>query len=88
MLEAVADKQARREVSLLPMHLACRWVAVAGWQWYRWKEEVKAVRMIPVWEWQWQYWPSCGEKYQYCCFKKMWVKNENNSGNGQWQSEW
>jgi hypothetical protein len=48
MLEAVADKQARREVSLLPMHLACRWVAVAGWQWYRWKEEAIAVILIPV----------------------------------------
>jgi hypothetical protein len=34
-------------------------VAVAGCSWYRWIEEVKAVRMIPVGEWQWQYWQSC-----------------------------
>jgi 3-hydroxy-3-methylglutaryl CoA synthase len=30
-------------------------VAVAGWQWDRWKEEVKAVRMVVVRAWQWQY---------------------------------
>jgi hypothetical protein len=23
-------------------------VAVAGWQWYRWIEEIRAVRMVPV----------------------------------------
>jgi dTDP-4-dehydrorhamnose 3,5-epimerase-like enzyme len=31
-------------------------VAVVGWQWYRWKEEDKTVRMIPDRVWQWQYW--------------------------------
>jgi hypothetical protein len=35
-------------------------VVVAGWQWYRWIEEIKAVRMVPDREWQWQYWRSCG----------------------------
>jgi hypothetical protein len=35
-------------------------VAVAGCSWYRWKEEIGAVRMVPVGEWQWQYWLSCG----------------------------
>jgi hypothetical protein len=39
-------------------------VAVVGWGWYRWKEEVDAVRMVPVTTWQWQYWPSCGDKYK------------------------
>jgi hypothetical protein len=37
-----------------------RRVAVAGWQWYRWKEEVSAVRMVVVRAWQWHYWQSCG----------------------------
>jgi hypothetical protein len=31
-------------------------VAVAGWQWWQSKEEITAVRMIPVRVWQWQYW--------------------------------
>jgi hypothetical protein len=30
-------------------------VAVVGWQWYRWIEEVGAVRMVPIRTWQWQY---------------------------------
>jgi hypothetical protein len=30
-------------------HLAAAWgVAVAGWEWHRWKEEVGAVRMVVV----------------------------------------
>jgi hypothetical protein len=33
---------------------------VAGWQWYRWIEESKAVRMVPVRGWQWQYWQRYG----------------------------
>jgi hypothetical protein len=40
---------------------AARGVAVAGWQWYRWIEEVAAVRMVPKWAWQWQYWPRCAD---------------------------
>jgi hypothetical protein len=35
-------------------------VAVAGWQWYRWKEGIRAVILISVTMWQWQYWQSCG----------------------------
>jgi hypothetical protein len=31
-------------------------VAVAGWQWCQSKEEIKAVRMVPVKRWQWHYW--------------------------------
>jgi hypothetical protein len=30
---------------------------VVWWEWCHSKEEVKAVRMIPVRAWQWQYWP-------------------------------
>jgi hypothetical protein len=30
-----------------------RGVAVAGWQWYRWIEEVGAVILVPEWQWQW-----------------------------------
>jgi hypothetical protein len=32
-------------------------VAVVGWQWewYRWIERIKAVRMVPDRVWQWQY---------------------------------
>jgi hypothetical protein len=28
-----------------------RGVAVAGWQWWRWKEEIEAVRMVVVGIW-------------------------------------
>jgi hypothetical protein len=35
---------------------ALKWVAVAGWQWYSWIEEMNAVRMVVVRMWQWQYW--------------------------------
>jgi hypothetical protein len=42
--------------------LACWWVTVAGWQWWRWKEEVETVRMVVVGGWQWQYW------LRYGCF--------------------
>jgi hypothetical protein len=35
-------------------------LVVSGWQWYRWIEENKAVRMVPVREWQWQYWQRYG----------------------------
>jgi hypothetical protein len=37
-------------------------VAVAGWQRYQSKEEINAVRMVPVKRWQWQYWQSCGDR--------------------------
>jgi hypothetical protein len=37
-----------------------RGVAVVKWQWYRWKEEIRARRMVPVRTWLWQYWQSCG----------------------------
>jgi hypothetical protein len=33
---------------------------VAGCSWYRWIEEISAVRMVPNRVWQWQYWPSRG----------------------------
>jgi hypothetical protein len=37
--------------------VAVAWgVAVAGWQWWQSKEEIKAVRMVPVKKWQCQYW--------------------------------
>jgi hypothetical protein len=32
---------------------------VAGWEWERWKEEIRAVRMVVVRVWQWQYWLRC-----------------------------
>jgi hypothetical protein len=35
-------------------------VAVAGWQWDHWTEEIEAVRMVVVRVWQWQYWQSWG----------------------------
>jgi hypothetical protein len=31
--------------------IAGRRVAVAGWEWYRWREEIKAVRMVPFGMW-------------------------------------
>jgi hypothetical protein len=37
-----------------------RGVAVVCCSWYRWIEEIRAVRMVVVREWQWQYWQSCG----------------------------
>jgi hypothetical protein len=40
--------------------VAVRRVAVAGWEWCRWKEEIRAVRMVPNMTWQWQYWPRYG----------------------------
>jgi hypothetical protein len=39
---------------------AGRGVAVVWWEWYRWIEEVKAVRMVLDRAWQWQYWPRFG----------------------------
>jgi hypothetical protein len=39
-------------------------VAVAGWQWYRSTEEVKAVRMVLDRGWQWQYWLRWRTNYQ------------------------
>jgi hypothetical protein len=35
-------------------------VAVAGWQWACWKEEMEAVRMILDRVWRWRYWLCCG----------------------------
>jgi hypothetical protein len=43
-------------------------VAVARWQWYRWKEDVNAVRMVPVTMWQWQY---CHQKCALCISNEM-----------------
>jgi hypothetical protein len=35
---------------MIKLYIVARGVAVAGWQWDRWKEEVEAVRMVPVGE--------------------------------------
>jgi hypothetical protein len=46
--------------------VAVRWgVAVAGWEWWRWIEEIRADRMVVVGGWQWQYWRS------YECWKTL-----------------
>jgi hypothetical protein len=39
-----------------------RWVAVAGWQWDQWIEEVLAVILVPgtTWQWQWLRGSGCG----------------------------
>jgi hypothetical protein len=43
-------------------------VAVAGCSWYRWIEEIKAVRMVPVTTRQWQYWPRFGHLFEISPF--------------------
>jgi hypothetical protein len=42
-------------------------VTVVGWQWCQSIEQIKAVRMVLVWQWQWQYWPRYDrwEKWQW-----------------------
>jgi hypothetical protein len=57
-------------------------VAVVMWQWYRSKEEIRAVRLVPVRMWQWQYWPRYGwlNVWQY---EKL--KNFKFLYNRQWQ---
>jgi hypothetical protein len=42
-------------------------VAVVGWEWYRWIEEIEAVRMVPVGMWQWQYWQRYEMKHRWQC---------------------
>jgi hypothetical protein len=42
-------------VSCEKEHEEGRGVAVDGWQWYRWIEDISAVILIPNKKWQWQY---------------------------------
>jgi hypothetical protein len=52
---AKAEKQKRGYLMWTSCVAVARGVAVAGWQWDRWKEEGEAVRMVVEWQWQWQY---------------------------------
>jgi hypothetical protein len=64
-------------------------VAVAGWQWWQSKEDIKAVRMVPVRKWQWQYWPRyCGCNVTMKKWQKWQVWQRRGGGGGTGGSGW